>query len=157
MATTAGVQPPTAGAARQPVFRHPWRVAIVVAVLFVVGNLVAIYILDGADTQREGRTFPVAVDTVTPRPGELMRPQDDVVADLDATLTGVLLIDGQEVPEDQTDRVLNLGEISFRPGPAKDVDAFDPGAHTATVLYWPQGKERPADPASYSWSFRVGA
>jgi hypothetical protein len=159
MASTA-VPPqavPERTATRKPLFRHPWRVAIVVAALFLVGNLVAIYILDGADTRREGRTFPVAIDTVTPRPGEIIRPQDDIVADLDPTLTGVLLIRGQEVPEDQTDRVVNLGELAFRPGPGKDIEAFEPGTYTATVLYWPQGKARPANPAGYSWSFRVSA
>lgn len=159
MASTAA--PPQSGPTRttdrKPLFRHPWRVAVVVAALFLVGNLVAIYILDGADTQREGRTFPVAIDTVTPRPGEIIRPQDDIVADLEPTLTGVLLIGTAEVPEDQTDRVVNLGEIAFRPGPGKDIEAFEPGEYTATVLYWPQGKPRPANPASYSWSFRVSA
>jgi len=152
MATTAG-----ASAARRPLFAHPWRIAIAIAVILVVVNLVVIYVLEGADTQREGRTYPVGVESVTPRPGELLRPQDGIGADLDNTLTGVLKINGVEVPEDQTQRTVNLGILEFRPGPTQDITVFEPGAYTATVLFWPQGKARPANPSSYSWSFRVGA
>jgi hypothetical protein len=152
MATTA-----SAGTAKRPLFAHPWRIAIVVAVVLVVINLVVIYVLDGADTQREGRGFPTGVESVNPRPGEIIRPQDGISADLDNTFTGVLQINGIEVPEDQTQRTVNLGILEFRPGPDQDVTVFTPGDYTATVLFWPQGKDRPVNPSAYSWSFRVGA
>lgn len=152
MATTAG-----AGTAKRPLFAHPWRIVIVVAVVLVVANLVLIYVLDGADTQREGSSFPTGVESVSPRPGELLRPQDGISADLEPSLTGVLQINGVEVPEDQTQRTVELGILEFRPGPRQDITVFRPGDYTATVLFWPQGKERPANPSAYSWSFRVGA
>lgn len=152
MATTAAAR-----SAKRPLFAHPWRLVIVAAIVLVVVNLVLIYVLDGADTTREGRTYPTGVESVSPRPGELLRPQDGISADLDNTMTGVLKINGQEVPEDQTQRTVNLGILEFRPGPGQDITVFEPGSYTATVLFWPQGKARPADPASYSWSFRVGA
>lgn len=139
-----------------PILKHPWRVAIVVAGLLVVANLF-VFLLSQSDTKREGRDFPVAVDSVTPLPGELIRPQDTIQADLRAELTGVLVLDGQEVPEDQLDRVTTLGQVSFRPGADKDLEEFAPGPHNAVVRYWEQGKPRPARPQSYSWSFRVGA
>jgi hypothetical protein len=139
-----------------PILKHPWRVAIVVGALLVVANLF-VFLLSQADTKREGRVFPVSVDTVYPLPGELLRPQDEVAADLRSDLTGVLLIDGVEVPEDQLDRTETLGIVRFKPGPDKDIDAFEPGPHTAVVQYWSQGKARPVNPRSYSWSFRVGA
>jgi len=138
------------------ILKHPWRVAIVVGALLLVANLF-VFLLSQSDTKREGRAFPPAVDAVAPLPGELIRPQDTIIADLRADLTGVLVLDGQEVPEDQLDRVTTLGQVSFRPGPDKDLDEFAPGPHTAVVRYWEQGKPRPAHPASYSWSFRVGA
>lgn len=139
-----------------PILEHPWRVAIVVVALLVVANLF-VFMLSQSDTKREGRRFPVGVDTVSPLPGELIRPQDTITADLRSDLTGVLLINGQEVPEDQLDRVTTLGQVSFRPGPDKDVGAFEPGPYTGVVQYWEQGKPRPNNPSSYSWSFRVGA
>jgi hypothetical protein len=142
--------------ARPPLFRHPWRIVITVVVLLTVVNL-AIVLLNESDTNREGRTFPNGIETVSPRPGELLRPQDTINADLRNDLTGVLLIDGAEVPEDQTLRVENLGEVGFRTGPGTDIESFKPGLHTATILFWQQGKPRPSRPAAYSWTFRVSA
>ena len=50
-----------------------------------------------------------------------------------------------------------LGQVSFRPGPDKDIAKFAPGQHTVSVLFWQQGKPRPAHPGSFGWSFRTGA
>jgi hypothetical protein len=69
----------------------------------------------------------------------------------------VLVINGVEVPEDQTDRVVELGEVSFRPGTDKDIVRFKPGPVNVSVLYWLRGEERPKVPTSYSWTFKVGA
>jgi hypothetical protein len=142
--------------ARPPIFQHPWRLVITAVVLLAVLNL-GILLFSQSDTRREGRNLPSTIDTLNPLPGEIIRVSDTITADLRNDLTGVLLIDGAEVPEDQTDRVVPLGEISFRPGSDKDLTKFTPGLHTATVLYWEQGKERPKKPGAYAWSFRAGA
>jgi len=63
----------------------------------------------------------------------------------------------EEIPEDQLDRVVPLGEITFRPGPAKDVTRWPTGICTVWARYWPQAKPRPENPPAYSWTFRVGA
>ena len=112
--------------ARPPIFQHPWRLVITGVVLLVVLNL-GILLFSQSDTRRQGRNYPNAIDTVSPGPGELIRVADTVTADLRNDLTGVLLLDGAEVPEDQTDRVAPLGELSFRPGPDKDLTKFSPG------------------------------
>lgn len=157
MTTTGGAVRPRALTGKPPrVIKHPWRVAIVVGVLLVVANLF-VFLLSQSDTKREGRSFPVGIDTVSPRPGELIRPQDTITADLRADLTGDLVLDGQRIPADQLDRVTALGEVSFRPGNDKDLDELAPGAHSVAVLFWEQGKPEPENPKSYSWSFRVGA
>ena len=129
---------------------------IVGAVVIIVLNL-AIFGLDSSDTSPEGRTLPSTLDSVTPSPGELVRLQDTIGADLRDDLTGVLLLDGVEIPEDQLERVVPLAVVTFRPGKDQDLESFEAGEHTLTVLYWEQGKERPAKPDSYSWSFRAGA
>jgi len=135
---------------------HLWRWVIVGAVVIIVLNL-AVFGLDSTDTSPEGRTLPSTLDSVTPSPGELVRLQDTIGADLRDDLTGVLLLDGVEIPEDQLERVVPLAVVTFRPGEDKDLESFEAGEHTLTVLYWEQGKERPARPDSYSWSFRAGA
>jgi hypothetical protein len=135
---------------------HPWRWVIVGVVVIVVLNL-AIFGLDSSDTAPEGRTLPSTIDSVTPAPGELIRLQDTVGAVLRDDLTGVLVLDGVEIPEDQLERVVPLAVVTFRPGTDQDLESFEAGEHTLTVLYWEQGKPRPGKPGAYSWSFRAGA
>jgi hypothetical protein len=131
--------------------QHPGRILVVAGLLAAAVSLGAIAI-DSADTTRVGEEPREAIDSVNPAPGEIL--QDAITADLRNTFTGVLVIDGIEVPEDQLDRVEPLGQVSFRPGPGKDVVRFQPGVHTVVVLFWEQGKERPASPEAYSWTFR---
>ena len=142
--------------ARSRVFPHPWRIVIVAGVLFAVG-LLGIVALRTADTSDKGQQLPLAVDAVTPKPGSLAAPSDTIVADLSNDLTGVLKINGAEVPEDQTDRVVELGQVSFRPGANKDLVRLPPGKVTVEVLYWPRGERRPKAPKEIAWTFNVGA
>jgi hypothetical protein len=131
--------------------QHPGRILLVAGLLAAAVSLGAIAI-NAADTTRVGEEPREAIDSVNPAPGEIL--QDAITADLRNTFTGVLVIDGIEVPEDQLDRVEPLGQVSFRPGPGKDVVRFQPGEHSAVVLYWEQGEERPASPDAYQWTFR---
>ncbi len=147
------------GVARQrsPLFRHPWRVATVSVALLLVLNL-TVLLLTKADTSREQTTgLPAAIVAIQPRNGELIRPQDTITAQLRSDLTGALVLDGQEIPVSQLVRAVGPGEISFRPGPGKDLSQLPPGEHSVTVEYWVAAKPRPTRPATFSWSFRVGA
>ena len=136
----------------EPILRHPWRFAIVAAVLLVVVNLF-FFLLSESDTSQDANTLPRNVESITPENGEIL--QDEIVVDLRNTFTGVLVIDGAEVPEDQLTRVVDLGQVAFRPGPDKDIEKFEPGLHTVTVLYWEQGQRRPRQPDAYGWNFRA--
>jgi hypothetical protein len=153
---------PTPARSKQRLIEHPARVATVIVTLAVVISLGAL-LLNHSDTDtRTERIYPTAVETVSPRPGELIRQQDTITADLRDGLTGVLLISGPgvngEVPLDQLEIVKPLSQISFRPGPGKDLERFEPGDYTATVLYWVGTQfDRPAKVGSYAWRFRVGA
>ncbi len=124
---------------------------MVVAMLLAVATLGAV-LLDATDTSRVNEAPREAVESVNPANGEIL--QNAITADLRNDLTGVLVIDDVEVPEDQTNRVEELGQVSFRPGPGTDVVRFEPGPHTVTVLFWAQGEDRPAHPDRYTWTFR---
>lgn len=149
---------------RRRLFQHPGRVAIVIVTLLVVLNL-GIVFLNASDTSPGGKNpLPAAVQSVTPQPGTIAGPVDTVVADLDDSLTGVLLIRQNngpyvEIPEDQLDRVVELGQVGFRPGPGKEITRFSPGTVDVVVLFWSKTRPggRPKHPASYSWSFEVTA
>jgi len=148
---------------RAPLFQHPGRVAIVVIALLAVLNL-GVILLHSSDTSPGGRApLPAAVESVAPLPGSIAGPIDTVTVDLDNSLTGVLLIKQSgryvEIPEDQLDRVVELGQVSFRPGPGKEITKFSAGTNDVLVYYWSRTRVggRPAHPASYAWSFQVKA
>jgi hypothetical protein len=143
--------------ARRRLFQHPWRVAIVAVALLAVVNL-AIILLATADTSSPDRaSLPDVIESITPGQNELTGLVDDVSVDLLDNLTGVLVIDGVEIPEDQLARVPELGVITFRPGPDKELSRFRAGDNTVVVRYWERTRERPASPASFGWTFRAAA
>jgi hypothetical protein len=132
-------------------------VAVVVVALLAVLNL-GVILFENADTNPGGRpALSADIQSISPERGELVGPVDDVTVDLADSYTGVLVIDGKEIPEDQLDRVSELGIVTFRPGPNKDISRFRAGDNTAEVLYWPRTKDRPARPARFGWTFRVAA
>jgi hypothetical protein len=143
---------------RRPLFRHPGRVATVVVVLVVVLNL-GIVLLNNSDTGSDGRNpLPATIESISPGRGELTGLVDTVTVDLRNDLTGVLVIDRVEIPEDELDRVKDLGQISFRPGPGKALTKLATGTNTVVVKYWSRRlAERPAKPSSFGWSFEASA
>lgn len=124
-----------------------------------VGGLVAVNLFIGgfiiASRSTESQALPVEIEQVIPAPGSVISPQDTVQADLDDTYTGVLIIDGKEMPLDQLTIVPALGQVSFRPGPGLDITRFSPGLHIVRVVYWPQAESR-RQSRSFVWRFTSG-
>ena len=145
---------PPAGA-RRPAFAHPWRIVTVVVALLIVINLAVILLRNTDTSSTTNGGLPTIIESVSPGNGEIVRTTDTISVDLNDVYTGVIAIDRAEVPEDQIERVGPLGQISFRPGAGKDLEQFSPGIHTVTVSYWPQAKDRPARPATYTWTFKA--
>ncbi len=111
----------------------------------------------------EAPPCPAAVQTVSPEPGSIAGPIDTISVDLVDGLTAVLLVRTGgafvEIPEDQLDRVPELGQVSFRPGPGKEITKFPAGQNDVLVYYWSKTRVggRPDQPDSYAWSFQVKA
>lgn len=144
------------GVPRRRLFEHPWRLAIVAVAVLVVVNL-GVVLLANSDTSTTERSLPSSIETVTPEPGTVVQLQAPVSVDLVDGLTGVLVINGTEIPEDQLERGVALGIVTFRPGDAQDFNRWDAGDVAVRVLYWPATEDRPESPGSYSWSFRASA
>ncbi|MET0921025.1 MAG: hypothetical protein ABWY77_07480 [Acidimicrobiia bacterium] len=137
--------------------QHPWRVAIVAIALLAVLNL-GVVLLRSSDSSVPGTaSLPSSIQSVSPEPGELTSRIDDVTVDLNDAYTGRLVINGVDIPDDQTSGVHDLGIITFRPGPKQDITAFRAGENDVVVKYWPQGKDEPAKPFVYSWRFQAAA
>jgi hypothetical protein len=146
--------PAAAAPARRRLFKHPGRVAIVAVTLLVVLNL-AILLFNQADTSPQGeKALPVDIQAVEPQPDQITGLIDTVTVDLADQYTGVLVIDGVEIPEDQLERVIGIQTVSFRPGPDKIISRFRAGENTVIVKYW-NGRlqDRPDKTYSFSWTF----
>lgn len=151
---------PNAGSTRRrKVIEHPGRFAIVAGGLTLVALLFA-GAISTADTKERRTTLPSQVQVVAPRPGSIVPPQEQISVDLRDDLTADLSVcaPSQSVgactslPADQVDLIPALGQLTFRPGPGKAIEAYDPGQNRVIVAYRSQ-----ADPARdngvYSWSF----
>ena len=150
--------PAAAAPARKRLFKHPGRVAVVAITLLVVFNL-GIFLFNESDTSPQGeKALPVDVQAVSPEPEQITGLIDTVTVDLADQYSGVLVVDGVEIPEDELDRVVGIQSVSFRPGPDKVISRFRAGVNDVVVRYW-NGRlqDRPAKPFSYSWQFRASA
>ncbi len=136
---------------------HPWRVVIVVGGLALVVSLL-LFLGYNSDTSDQGKQAVNSdVDQVAPAPGSLARPQDDIEVHLRSGFTGVLVLNGKRLPEDQLDIVPATSTIRFQPAEGREVSRLPAGRNDVAVLYWGQTQPEPAKPKSFGWSFQVGA
>ena len=138
-------------AARQPIFTLR---RIVISLLVAVGVAGMIFAFTEAESEPPTVTVP-GVESVSPQPGSLALRQDRVIADLQSGFDGVLQIDGVEIPDDQLQRTIELGIVSFAPGPEKEFERLAPGRHRARVVFWPVSDGRGDDNRTYEWFFNV--
>ncbi len=133
--------------------RHPWRIVIVVVGLLAAVNLL---IVAGLRTQQGGEREPLPpeIESVEPIQDGLASSSSSIVVDLADDQTGVIILDGTEIPEDQLRRTEDLGIVEFRPGEGREVSRFEPGYHRVSVLYWPRTGKR-SEGQSFSWEFRA--
>ena len=94
--------------------------------------------------------LPSTIEAIHPERGELTGLVDNIEVDLNDRYTGVMELDGVEIPEDQLDRIEQLGVIAFRPGPGKEFTRLKAGENTVVVHYWPRTDPRPDTPLTFS-------
>ncbi len=127
---------------------------IVLSLLIALGVAGIIYAFSEGESEPATVTVP-GVERVSPRADTLALRQDRVVADLETGFDGVLQIDGVEIPDDQLQRTIELGIVSFAPGPEKEFESFAPGRHRARVVFWRVSEGRGSDDRTFEWVFNV--
>ena len=148
----------------------------VLAVSVVIGGGLLLIVLGvmTAVTGSEAYELPDEIEEVDPVPNAVRVPaQTRVFVDLLTGYTGVLVIDGLELP------VSDLGELNenaqpgqqvtlpptviFEPGnntltfvptEGAPIEEFTQGEHRATVIYWKISESR-ATSQSFTWTFNV--
>jgi hypothetical protein len=123
---------------------------------------------DGGTAAFQSR--PAAVLSVFPAERAASLRQEPIGARLADEFTGELEVDGRPIPVDQTERppvvtpgesaaaprgLAGLNQVSFTPGPGKEITSLDPGPHTARVLYWRKIGETREQAAVYAWTFNA--
>lgn len=120
---------------------------------------------DGGVEVRQSR--PAAVKDVFPAEGASALRQEPIGAQLAEEFTGEIEVDGRPIPVDQTERPVvssggnapaarglsGLNQVSFTPGPGKDITTLSPGNHVVRILYWRTVGETRESAAAYSWTF----
>lgn len=125
-------------------------------------------------TGDEARSFPAAIERMSPADGDRVLRQSQVIVDFAAGYEATLAIDGFELPVTRLDELSTGGAqpapgaqvelpptavfdpgnnvISFQPQPGAPIEEFTQGEHVATVRYW-KILDGPGKSRSYQWSF----
>jgi hypothetical protein len=129
----------------------PYRMACTAAL--AVAFLLAVYGFQSSKDQRKTSCGGGAIVTLIPCPGDSDLRQGLIGIDLVSGYSGVLMVDGVEIPQDQL-RTGGSNQVYFQPGPGTETGALAPGRHGATVLYWSLTSDR-QHAQSFSWAFSV--
>jgi len=132
------------------------RVVITALLLFALG-LLAWATTQDADQSLEPAAGRIdsAVEAVVPGDGEAALRQSQIGVDLEAGWTGVLAVDGTEIPEDQLRRNDPLNQFFFTPGDGQVIEELDPGEHHASALIWRTESQTRNDGRTVNWEFQV--
>lgn len=90
-----------------------------------------------------------------PRDSEALQ-QVQVGVDLGPRYTGILVVDGVEVPDSQLVRVDGVNQVFFSPGDGQVVDEWAPGRNCVRAIVWPVVEGRGGEGTrSIDWCFEV--
>lgn len=129
-----------------------------IVLLLLVGGAVAAIVYAGTlgTGSEEIRRTDEAVERLVPEDGSPVAVrQAEVGIDLAPGWTGVLKINGLEIPEDQLRRVEAQNEVYFQPGAEKEIEAFQPGTIVVEAEIWRSASETREDARTVTWSFGV--
>ena len=137
----------------------PWRL-VARRVVITLLLLLAAFLLWYSGIRKAEPEDPTLVDSaieqLVPDRGATAVRQAEIGIDLAPGWTGVLIINGKEIPEDQLRRVDPLNQVFFRPAEGREIEALPPGRVVVTAVIWrPVDGETREQGRSRSWEFRV--
>jgi len=107
---------------------------------------------------KEDKTTPTVRDTAIvsfePPVGAHVLRQSLIAYELDPAYTGVLYVDGAEIPPEELEPTALTNQIGYVPNKDKVTGVLKSGKHTATAEFWLRTKTRDSS-RSFSWIFFV--
>ena len=108
------------------------------------------------DNRTPASSLPAGLESVTPANSATNVPsQSTIVADLTFGNTGVLVVNGREIPLDQLDYERATGTLSFTPGKNREFVKLPGSDVRVVVIFWPEQGTREANAHEYPWTFNV--
>ena len=148
---------PAARTRREPFDR---RFRLQFAALFAVAAgaiALIIYGVFGTDDAQIA-VAPREIEDYSPVDGALETSQTTISVDLIDDYTGALIVDGVEIPLDQSQSGANdIGVLVYRPTQDTITGELEPGIHHVTVEYWPTTQPRESSSRAFRWTFRTTA
>ena len=129
------------------------RIVISLLVVVAIGGIVLSFSLFKEDTSTP-TVRDTAITSFQPPTGAHVLRQGLIAYELDPAYTGVLFVDGLEVPSEQLEPTSLTNQLGYVPTKDKITGVLKPGKHTATAEFWLRSKTRDYS-RSFSWSFFV--
>ena len=131
------------------------RARIVISVLLAaaIAGIVLSFSLFKEDTSTP-TVRDAAITSFEPPVGSHVLRQGLIAYELDPIYTGVLFVDGMEIPPEELEPTALTNQIGYTPSKDKVTGVLKPGKHTATAEFWLRSKTRDSS-RSFSWSFFV--
>jgi hypothetical protein len=95
------------------------------------------------------------VEALIPARDSQVPQQSRVGIDLATGWTGVLVVNGVEVPEDELDVTPELGMVEFTPAEGRAVEQLEGGRNCVTAIVWPLSEGRTEGAENVQWCFEV--
>lgn len=150
------------------------RVRLLASIGIAFGLALIAFGFAGGLTGDEARTFPPAIERMSPADGDRVLRQAQVIVDFVTGYEATLNIDGIDIPVTRLDELTSSGAmpapgaqvelpatavfdpgnnvLSFQPQESALIESFAQGEHVATVRYW-KILEGEAKARTYQWRF----
>jgi hypothetical protein len=141
-----------------PVYSLRFRIVAGLVVALAVGLFTLAYLSfqDGSeDPILQSGDADEFVDDLIPQRNAQVVQQQTVGIDLIPTWTGVLVIDGTEIPQDQLQVTQEIGLIQYTPNEGQAVEQLLAGTNTVDAIVWPLAESRETAARTISWTFEV--
>jgi hypothetical protein len=148
-----GMPPTRAPLTRADVIR---RIVIALVVLGCIGLLiVAVQRADTGEPDVPQVGESEAIEFLVPEAETEVLRQSSIAADLAAGWTGILVVNGTEIPEDELRREAGQNVVEFQPGPERVIEQLPPGRNCARVIAWRVNESRDNAQPPVEWCFEV--
>ncbi len=129
--------------------------AAILSLAVVAFALAYVTAQDGADDPVLEAGNADYVELLLPQRNAQVPQQSSVGIDLVADWTGVLVLNGTEIPEDQLQITPELGLIQYTPADDQAVEELRAGTNTITAVVWPRSESRETASQNVTWTFEV--